>query len=142
MGKFVSRLQLAAPTADIRKPVPLPDFATYGGGAEDVVRSILVAALRDAVKDLPDSQSLVAPQIAMRIHRWRGEIDVILGSLRARAQPLLAKLTDEETELPNKVLAGFLEDDESLAAGVGLRLRSDLALRLPNLSFPFGPLLR
>lgn len=118
----------------------LPDFGTFGPGAEDLVRQRLIAALQGAVENLADPQTLVAAQIEARVHRWRRELRELLKGLRQRVEPTLAKLAEEELRLPGQVLSGFIGSSELLEAGTRMRLRSALMGRLSPLYFPFRPL--
>jgi len=139
--KFVSSLRAAAPLSNILPVTVLPDFDTFGPGGEDLARRRLIAALRAAVENLTNPQTLVAAQIEARIHRWRRELRELLKDARHRVEPTLVKLAEEERQLPERVLSGFIGSNELLEAGARIRLRCALMAQISPLYFPFRPLL-
>jgi len=138
--RFLASLRAAAPLANILPVTVLPDFDTFGPGGEDVSRQRVIAALRLAAENVDSPQALVAAQIESRIHRWRRELRELLKEARHRLEPTLATLAEEERQLPERVLSGFIGSSELLEAGARIRLRCALMAQLSPIYFPFRPL--
>lgn len=140
LSDFLRRMKRHCPHAEISTPVVVPsvDHADDPGKADEIATDIVRMSLRGFMNGGDQVSSRV---VSARMGIFKLRLHGILGSFFERVEPHYRKLNEAEDAALSKIIGQLLGDENTLRAGVRMRLLMETVRRVPVGFFPYRMLL-
>jgi hypothetical protein len=140
LSDFLRRMKKHCPHAEICPPVVIPsvDHADDTAKADELAKDIV----RKSLRGFMDGGDQVSPRVvSARMEIFKLRLHGILGSFFERVKPHYSKLNQAEDAALSKIIDQLLGSENTLKAGVRMRLLMETVRTLPVGFFPYRMLL-